>query len=309
MIAVTPGSAYTDIDGLACAVAYAELLRKEGKAAQGALPGGFNNTISASIRGWKPDFITRLPPDSQIVLVDVSSADFIVSFCRPEQVVEIYDHHTGSEEYWHSRIGGNAHIEFVGAAATLIWEQFVTRGHENDITQTSARLLYAAIISNTLNFHADLTCDRDHSAANALLPLTGLGHDWPAHYYRELEASVMTNISEAIVNDVKIVKFSNLDLTLAISQLELWDARDLLPAHADEISRVLSPMGHPWFHTTPSISEGKNYVFTEDTQVKQLLKIAIHAKFHGNIGESPRLWMRKEILKQLYQLTAENRRN
>ena len=55
-LCVTSGTAYTDIDVLACAIAFAELNNCDV-----VLPGIFNATISESMRNWNLNwFLTRL---------------------------------------------------------------------------------------------------------------------------------------------------------------------------------------------------------------------------------------------------------
>jgi inorganic pyrophosphatase/exopolyphosphatase len=301
-IAVTPGAAYSDIDGMGCAVAYAELLRAEGKDAHAVLPGRLNDTITTTVRSWKPEFATEAPADAKLVLVDVSNPQFIASWRSLDHVIEVYDHHSGAEQFWADRIGERAHIEFIGAACTLIWEQYVKRGHTEKISQTSARLLLTGILSNTLNFNAGLTHKRDRDAFVALKPLAKLPEDWPSGYYHEMEASIMADVKRAVADDTKVVDVPNLKLTVAIGQLELWDASDLLPKYCPEIKEALTRDGHLWFHTSPSISEGRNYLYTTDESVKKLLTRAIGAKFNGDIGHTTRLYLRKEILKALYAL-------
>ena len=53
MKCVTSGSAYTDIDALACAVGYAELF-----GCDAVLPGKFNSTIPQCVRDLKFNYLT-----------------------------------------------------------------------------------------------------------------------------------------------------------------------------------------------------------------------------------------------------------
>ena len=48
-IVVTTGQAFADIDAVGCAIAYAELLRVEGKSAEVVLPGTLNIGESDSV--------------------------------------------------------------------------------------------------------------------------------------------------------------------------------------------------------------------------------------------------------------------
>ncbi len=45
-IVITTGQAFADIDAVACAIAYAELLTLEGKSSEVVLPGTLNNSVT-----------------------------------------------------------------------------------------------------------------------------------------------------------------------------------------------------------------------------------------------------------------------
>ena len=60
--------------------------------------------------------------------------------------------------------------------------------------------------------------------------------------------------------------------------------------------------GNPkWLLTSPSISEGKNYIYSKNEEIKKLLAKTIKAKFVGDLGTTNKLWLRKEILKKLQE--------
>ena len=113
---ITSGSRYTDIDVLACAIAYAEL-----KNATPVLPGAFNATIPESIRKWPLKYETQHPQNAnEFIMVDVSNPDYFPNFVQKNQISEVWDHRKGFENYW----GNKGHINQVGACATQIFELF-----------------------------------------------------------------------------------------------------------------------------------------------------------------------------------------
>ena len=214
----------------------------------------------------------------------------------------MFDHHAGAEDYWHKRIGEKSHIEFIGAACTLVFEEIKRRGYTGKLSETACRLLYTGILSNTLNFRAELTSPRDHQAYAELASRANLPADWAARYFHETESGIMADITRAAKEDTKELPIPNLGISIAISQLELWDAKELLANHQADIKRAHAGQKLPWFHTSPSISEGKNYLYTEDPNLKNLLTTTIGAKFEDNVGETTKMFLRKEILKRLYAL-------
>ena len=110
--------------------------------------------------------------------MDVSEPSHIASAVYMDKVVEVYDHHYGYADYWEKRIGDKAKIEMIGACATFIWEEFVLRNQSEDISDISANLLYTGIISNTLNFNASVTHERDITASNQLKKIITLPDNW-----------------------------------------------------------------------------------------------------------------------------------
>ena len=80
---VVGGSAYADIDVLACVSAYTQLLRLKDFQAYGVITGPWNQTIPQSIRKWPIDIgnTFKFSKDScRFVLVDLSDPRFMEKF-------------------------------------------------------------------------------------------------------------------------------------------------------------------------------------------------------------------------------------
>lgn len=303
-IIVTSGQAFTDIDALACAVAYSELLNLEGKKSEAVLPGALNHSVTDTVKSW--DFKIKTEPtdtDFVSVLVDTSHIEHFATFAKEDSIVEIYDHHYGAEEYWNTKLKENSHIEMIGACATLIWEEFKKRGFADKISVASANLLATAIISNTLNFGAQITDKRDIDAIEELKPYTNLPKEWTSIYFSDQEKSVYQNIKESIVGDTKIVKVPTLPFPIVVGQMELWDSKKCLMDNKDEIQKTLEGFNLPhWIMSLPSISEKRNYLYATNLEVQKIFSDIIGAVWKDNIGVTEKLWLRKEIRKQLYEL-------
>ena len=156
-----------DLDGVACTYAYAEFLSKSGKSAQAAIFGRPHrearfvlNLISAEIEQAEK----IIKATDQIILVDTSDTLHLSKKVDPNKVIEIIDHRkvTQIEKFPNA----TTQIELVGAASTLIAEKF----HENNVEMSieSAKLLYFAIVSNTINFKISIDLHRDIKMANWL---------------------------------------------------------------------------------------------------------------------------------------------
>ena len=294
-IVVTSGQQFTDIDALSCVIAYADLLNLNGFKAQAVLPGTLNNSITKTIKEWGLNFNNK--PDltnPEFVLMDISNKKEFANFVSEKNISELFDHRYGYENYWKDKLGNNSHIEMVGACATLIWEEFVNYGKEKQINPISANLLYTAIASNTLNFKSTVTTKRDEEAFNNLEKYINLPQYWIKTYFSEQDSEKLNDIYGSIINDTKVMDGP------VIGQLEMWNSKPLFDEHISEIKLAMESFGRKeWFLTSPSISEGRNYLFAKSKNIKELLTDKISAKFAGDIGFTEKLLLRKEIAVKL----------
>ena len=293
-IAVTAGQTWIDIDAYACIIAYTELLKLEGRDAEAVNPGILNASIPKYLAKLGQYKSSPSDADCSVVLVDISDPEFISDFAKVEKVVEVYDHHLGFETLWQEKLGKNSHIEFLGACATLIWEEYKKRDHGQNIGPASATLLAAAIASNSLNFKAFVTRERDRVAFDELTTKAGLPENFIATYFRSCEETILSDIASALKNDTKIRDFPNLRVPLVIGQCELWESRDFIRKNKEVIAQALSMVPH-WILTAPSISEGINHLYTTNEEMKKWLTQAVGVAWDGDFGTTDRLYMRKEI--------------
>ncbi len=303
---ITSGQAFTDIDALACAVSYAELLHLEGVDAEVVLPGPLNHSITPTIKSWDFTYVTEpTVQEYQSVLVDVSEESHFAKCAQPETITEVFDHRYGFQDYWNATLGSGSHIELVGSCATLIWEEFIKRGQSERISATSANLLLVAIVSNTLCFKAQITHQRDIKAFNELQKYISLPSDWQETYFTEQEADVFADIQSAIISDTKVLEIPGLGFPIVMGQLELWDGNSFIEKHQSEIESALTSFKYEyWFMSVPSIKEGINYFYTKNEQLKRLLEKYTQAVFIGDTGTTSKLWLRKEVRAELLKGTG-----
>lgn len=294
-IVVTAGETFTDIDSLASALAY----REANPNSLVVLPNPLNQSVTPTIKTWKLDFSPKIENgDNDFVVVDVSDPQHIPKFVNQEKIIEIYDHHPGFEKYWLKKLGPRAHIETIGACATLIWEEFKRRQPNKKVGTICANLIYTAIFSNTLNFKASVTTKKDKIAFRELKPYINLPENWFEQYYQEVESEIYQNPVKSILNDTKTIEIKGVEYT--VGQIELWASQNFVGKYLKEIENALTSFGNQnWFFTSPSISEGKNYIYTKNEAIKRRLKEILDLTFDGNLGTTNKLWLRKEILKKL----------
>ena len=299
MIVVTSGARYIDIDAYACCVAYAELLNLMGRPAIAASSAVWNESITKSIRALHAPFTTDYTPqpDNEFVLMDLSDPAHFDDFVTLDRVIEVHDHHPGFEQYWADALGEGGNIEFIGAAATLVYEQWVKAGRQNEMSKVSAELLAAAILDNTLNFGAGVTTERDHDAYTFLAAHAGLNDAWVAQYFTECQESILADLSEALRNDTKFLQFEGLNEKLCLGQMVVWNAKDVIASQLGTLSDVLGGMQPTWMANVVSISEGRSYFVTDNQNVKAWAENLLGVTFDGSVAAADRLWLRKEIMK------------
>lgn len=298
---VTTVGNFIDIDGYASDLAYAELLNLSGLDAVAVPFGPLNSSITNSVKKFGGIFVSDFSGiEGNFVVMDMSDPEFLKKYLDISKITEIYDHRFGFKDYWKEKLGDKCHIEPVGSCATLVFEKFMENGKLNKISKSSANLLATSIISNTLYFKSSLTAVRDTNAYAELLKLSKLPANWPELYYGELEESVYSSPEYAVKTDTKFLKLDNLPFELAIGQIELWNSHSFIEKYKNEIVKGLESYKYDhWFLTSPSISEGKNYIYTNNQEVKDLLQKTLDVIFSNDVAQTDKLIMRKEILKKL----------
>lgn len=166
---IVTGYSNPDLDGIASTIAYGELLKKQGKNARVALFGTPHREAQFVFKTFDIDKPAQaeniLSQEDKLILVDASDLRGISNLIDPKQVIEIIDHRkiNQADKFPNAKI----QIELVGSCATLIAEKFFKE--KVIITSSSAALLYSAIISNTVNFQANITTDRDKKMSYRLV--------------------------------------------------------------------------------------------------------------------------------------------
>lgn len=296
-VVVTTGKRFCDIDGLACVTAYSEIPEVPPLA---VITSTLNHSISKEIRQWPLNIVRHFEdePDTSYVIVDVSEPDQFPPFVKNERIVEIIDHHVGFEDYWRKKIGEKVKIEEIGACATQIWEEYKLRKPGVKISSLSANLLYTAILSNTLNFQSFWTTERDRKAYGELKAYTNLPPNWISVYYLDQEREVYQKPEVVLKNDTKVQIIKGMKCTFG--QIELYNSRDFLKQFSGLIESVLKEYGsEAWILSSPCISEGRNYIFTKNKTLKDLISRVMQVSFEKDVGITRKIWTRKEILQKI----------
>ncbi len=301
-VIITAGPTYLDIDAYACMVALAELIN---------LKGGKAVAYSKAPRNYSvADFITSdgeisfsLPEDfneaeASYIIVDVSDRDFLKDSVPLDRVIEIYDHHVGFEEYWKNKIGDKAHIEFIGAAATLIYRQWKKSGLSDKMALSTAKLLIAAILDNTLYLTSSNTTEEDREAFRALCEFASVGEDWCTAYFSAVESEVEKDLKNALFGDLKLLPGNSI-LPPRIAQLCVWDAKRII-AMLPEIALWFSESSEAWMINIIDIKHHCSYFVCTNAGFQKKIGDTFEVNFESDTARTSKPYLRKEIIKKTY---------
>ena len=293
---VTAGAHYLDIDAYACMVALAELLQLQGQNAIAWSAAAYNYSVCPSLV-TESQIHPELPKDQEeqarYIIVDVSDPEYLQKTVPLDNVVAVFDHHVGFEHYWESRISENARIEFLGAAATLIYREWKQAGLEDKMSQSSARLLIAAILDNTLNLTSANTTEEDVDTFRALCAHAGADDAWCAGYFSEVQASVETDLCNALRNDTKTVR-DNPILPPKVAQLCVWDAARILR----RLPEIRGWFEAAWMLNLIDLQQHCSCFICDEPQYQSKIGHLFGVPFEKGVAKLPTPWLRKEIIKK-----------
>ncbi len=292
-----------DLDAVACIVAYAEFLEKSDKSAIGGVVGKQHDEARYVLDRFNlqyPQEISNADNFDEVVLVDASDIHDLKGADASVKIIEVIDHRKVNEadKFFNAKV----QIELVGAAATLVAEKFIQSGV--DISKGAATLLYAAIISNTLNFKGSVTTNRDREAAVWLNKIAELPESFSKDLFTAKSNLSGQKLAERIGSDFK--KFTIGGKSVGIAQVEIIDAKKLLEERSDEIVQELykiqkSQLLDYIFQNTLDLEDEKTFFVTNDIGTKELLERGLNVTFQGPVAERSGLILRKQVIPLLMQ--------
>jgi inorganic pyrophosphatase len=296
---ITAGSTYLDIDAYACMLGMAELLRLKNIPVVAWSDAPCNYSVCKTLVE-EGQVLREMPSNfdgetAKYIIVDVSDPEFLKSSVSLDQVVEVYDHHVGFEEYWTSRIGENARIEFIGAAATLIYREWKKAGMLDKMTSSTAKLLIAAILDNTLNLTSSVTTQEDIDTFCELCMRENIGKEWCAAYFSEVQTSIEADLKNALFGDVKNIR-DNPVLPSYIGQVAVWNVESVLD-RLEEIREWFNGRYNEWMLNIIDIQNSCNYFVCDSTDHQKKIEKIFDVHFEAGIAKTSVSYLRKEIIK------------
>lgn len=295
-----------DLDGTACAYAYAEYQCKSGINALTAIFGKprreaqfvldkFNITYPNNVEEYVKDA-------SEIIIVDASDLRGLSEYVDPNRVIEVIDHRKVNET--NRFINAKIQIELVGSAATLIGEKFYDSN--TLISEKSATLLYSAIISNTINFKAKVTTERDLKISEWLKKKISLPENYISEMFTE-KSKLNKPLKEVFIEEFARFDFNGCNI--GIAQLEIVNVDSFIQKHLQEIKEILANIKNEKsldaiFLSCIDIEKGFNVIVTIDKEAENILENILSIKFNNEVAKTGMIFMRKEIVPMIKEYMA-----
>ena len=213
-----------DADGICSAIAYTFLMPN-------VIPlySGVMDSETAFILQYfnvaAPIQATNFEKWDKIVLVDTHNINEISKFIDVEKVAIIIDHHLtgGTRQIFSNVTDKNFQNEAVGAACTLIAEKMKD---ENLILSPSiAGIMALAIISNTLNFNAQSTSQRDISIYEWLKQFVKIDDSLILEMFTAKSNFKYKKTYNLLSNNLKIFDFGN--IMVGMIQIEMIEPKHI----------------------------------------------------------------------------------
>ena len=297
---ITSGSSYLDIDAYACCIALSELKKLQGCRAIAYSKASINSSVSNSLLVHKDKILKEIPCDCDLEhtnfsIVDLSDPSYFEEIVRLDKVVEIYDHHTGFEEFWYEKLGNKSRIHFIGAAATLVYQEWTKHNMLSRMSQDTAKLLLAGILDNTLNLLSSNTTDLDVKAKTDLCAIANVDDEWCQQYFSEVQLEIEKDLRTSLVKDIKQIR-PNDNLPSTIGQIAVWDASRIMK-RIDEVIACFDSISSHWLMNVIDISEGCSYFICNDCNYRERIANLFEVDFDNSLVKMPKMYLRKEILK------------
>lgn len=296
-----------DMDGISLMYAYTEFLRKKNENAEYYFEGTMKKEAEIVLKTFNINLnnIAKIENDDKIVLVDTNYLSKISKNIKPENIVEVIDHH--NKESWLAENPNiKTQIEPIGAAATLVAERF--KNEDIDISKESAILLYYGIISNTMNLKIKLTSQRDIEMAK-----------WLKSKVPKITDEITTEIfikKSQIGDNLRIEmevesKDQFMTISWSIGQLEIANVENFLDKYENDIRKILDRVcvenNVDYISVNcMDIINGYSVIIARDEKTAKVIYDAVGYEFKDLKAKTDELVSRKEIVNVVRKMYKKN---
>jgi manganese-dependent inorganic pyrophosphatase len=286
-----------DLDGVACAVAYSELLTRSDRFARAWYPGEADGEAQFALQELLPAVsfatLSEVQSAKSFILVDSSDLDGIPSFIPSNKFIEIVDHRFYTSPSC-SFPFADLQIESVGAAATLIAERYMKRNIVPSYASTA--LLFGAIHSNTIRLQGDRTTERDRTAEQWLNDLGLVPSDWLLRQFAHRRSEIIEHFGEMLRREKKLYRNEDIG-EFAVSQLEFSGAEQMLLQKADQIYDFFkSGSSSQVALNLVDIDTARSYFVTPSRKIQAKVERSFEIKFVDDVAVFEPPLLRKQLI-------------
>jgi len=289
-----------DLDGYACAVAYAEFLNQTGKKAKAILLGEIEDETRfvLNLANIRPIEVYSGKIDSDLIIVDTTNLKTLGVNVDEKRLVGIIDHRrvNDADLYPWAKVQN----ELVGSCATLVTEKFIRSNLRP--SKESAYLLYGAVVSNTINFKNKITTNRDIAAAAFLKKQINIPNNFAQQMFMARTNIDGENLSLYLHKDY--VQLVLAEEKFTVFQMEIVGTDQVVASRLDEIKEIISDIvaGKDldfYFLNMIDTIKAFNYIITIDEKSQDLLRKVLGLNFTNSVAKTDFIIMRKEIMAKI----------
>lgn len=289
-----------DLDGVSSMYAYTEYLNKKGINSDYYIKGKPKKEVGivCDLFNIELSGLKEISENQEAVVLDTNNLEEVY-FLKPEQIIEIIDHHSKNESSKEC-INAKIHIERLGAVATLIAEKF--KNDNVSISRESAILLYYGIISNSINLKARITNEKDIEMAKWL-------EEQCSDITKEKIAEIFTLKSKVEDSELRKemeaeIAFDYKSKRITVAQLEIANIEDFIKEKEEKIIQELKTVKREKdidyiFINCVDILNGFNIILTIDDETTNFLRTELGYVFENNKCKFEKLIQRKDITKAI----------
>ncbi|MEI6533542.1 MAG: DHH family phosphoesterase [Candidatus Roizmanbacteria bacterium] len=293
-------SEYSDVDGVACAFAYASYLQqKTSEIYEVKFGRGIHIEPEFVLSQLKIEYDLLSDKDiyESFILVDVCEPRGLPTIIQKDKVVEVIDHR--SFPVYDAFPNAQFRIEAVGACATQIAEFFYF-DKKILLSQELASLLLCAIYSNTVNFQSDTTTFRDLRMKKWLEETAGEKYTkLPEEMYKFKTEFAKENLKKIMLFDGHIFNgFIHKGIECVVYQIETADAKSILERKNEMQSyfKELFPLIREHLVLIQDAKEGKTILYSNQEDILAVAETVIpNGIFECDTYTIPKTMMRKSI--------------
>jgi len=299
-----------DLDSVVATLAYGELLEALGE--KNLVPGRIDPLNEESKYVFKkfasspprPISLKEIKDSDQIILVDHNEKNHRLEGLNQDQIIAILDHHYRISLDLNQPI--KIDIRPWGATNSIIYDLF----SKNNLQPKpkTAKLMLAAIISDTLGLKSPTTTKADRQAVNQLGKITGLGiKKLTFEIFKAKSAIDKLTPKQIVTNDYKIFPFGG-KRTL-INQIETVEQESVLKMKVQLIKAMAvvkreQKIDYMYNVITDILKENSQLIYLDEKD-KKVAESAFGGRGEDNVLDiGPRLSRKKQIAPEIEKVLS-----